>query len=168
MSRHEHLKVRVCGNTINCITVQAALSCCVWCIATKANTLLHMQLIPMKWADSILSWCYKMSAILGWKNTGFEDNISEGDRICMPCYKSHLQILRGAPVSTDRDILVRLKSWVQLISMVKTTDGVISIEQLTAQQYMYRGEATPAKMLCSVHMIFCTQTSEVSTAANLE
>ena len=38
------------------------------------------------------------------KNTGFEGQIREGDRVCYTCYRSHLMILNEKPVSTDQDL----------------------------------------------------------------
>ena len=38
------------------------------------------------------------------KKTGFDGNITNGDRVCTACYKSHLQILKEVPSSTDRDL----------------------------------------------------------------
>jgi len=106
------------------------------------------------------------------ENTGFEGNISEGSRVCMPCYKSHLQILKEAPVSTDRDLLAlinNLKGCVQPIYMVKTIDDVINrAAYSTAIDVGEKLLQQESLLLPSVHRIFCAYTSEVSTAANLE
>ena len=85
---HEHLKVWVCANTIPYITVQATLSCCVWCKQTHCCT---CNSSSRRGQTQSCPDATNLQQYLP-ENTGFEGNISEGVWVCMPCYKSHLQM----------------------------------------------------------------------------
>ena len=77
----------------------------------------------------------------------------------MPCYKSHLQILKEAPVSTDGHLLAlitTLKSCVQPIKMVKTIDVINRAAYSTAINVGEKLLHQESLLLPSAYNILCS------------
>ena len=106
------------------------------------------------------------------ETTGFEGDIPEGAQVCMTCYRSHLQILKEAPVSTDSDLLAlidTLKGCVPAIEHVKNIDDIINRAMYTTAIHV--GEKLlqqESLLLPSVHETFCVHVSDISHAANID
>ena len=100
------------------------------------------------------------------EKTGFEGDIPEGAQVCMTCYRSHLQILKEAPVSTDSDLLAlidTLKGCVPAIEHVKNIDDIINKAMYTTAIHV--GERLlqqESLLLPSVHETFCVHVSDIS------
>ena len=92
--------------------------------------------------------------------------------MCMTCYRSHLQILKEAPVSTDSDLLAlidTLKGCVPAIEHVKNIDDIINKAMYTTAIHV--GERLlqqESLLLPSVHETFCVHVSGISHAANID
>ena len=75
------------------------------------------------------------------ENTGFKGSIIEGANVCMSCYKSHLQILKKVPLSTDDDLLAlinNLKQLIKPIELVKCADDLINRAIYSTAIHVYR------------------------------
>ena len=107
------------------------------------------------------------------ENTGFEGRIQDGAKVCLECYKSHLQILREQIViSTDKDlseVLESLKMKIAPIHEIKCTNDVIQRAMtLTA---VHAGEcllSREALLLPSLFNVFSAHADETIAATNLE
>jgi hypothetical protein len=64
------------------------------------------------------------------EKTGYEGTLSENDRVCFACYKSHLHIMKHTPnLSTDSDLnelIMETKRTMVRLEDVKTADDAIS------------------------------------------
>ena len=107
------------------------------------------------------------------ENTGFEGHIQDGAKVCLECYKSHLQILREQVViSTDKDlseVIESLKLKLAPIHEITCTDDVIHRAMtLTA---VHAGESLlsqDAVLLPALFKVFSAHADETIVAANLE
>ena len=106
------------------------------------------------------------------EKTGFDGNITNGDRVCTACYKSHLQILKEVPSSTDRDLnelIDGLKGCTLGQHNIRSTEDVINIAMhLTT---IYVGELLlqqESLLLPSVYGKFHTFLEDISHKYKIE
>ena len=105
------------------------------------------------------------------EKTRFVGNITESTKVCMSCYKSHLQILREIPtVSTDDDLLALINQLQKITTneLIKTTDDVINNAIYRTTLYVGRKLLQQeALLLPSVCEVFSGFVSDFASAANL-
>ena len=100
------------------------------------------------------------------EKTGFDQDISEGARVCIPCYKSHQQMLQDrSTISTDHDL-------VQLITKLTNEKPVINkgnqddiVQRALHETVVYVAEAIlrqEALLLPAVHSIDSPNLSWIS------
>ena len=106
------------------------------------------------------------------ESIGFRGKITDDVSLCTSCYKSHLQILKKVPSSTDDDLLsiiLNLKGSITLNEDLPCAEAVVN--KAIYSTAVYVGERLiqqEALLLPAVYMIFTDFLSQFKTEANVE
>ena len=106
------------------------------------------------------------------ESIGFRGKITDDVSLCTSCYKSHLQILKKVPSSTDDDLLsiiLNLKGSITLNEDLPCAEAVVN--KAIYSTAVYVGERLiqqEALLLPVVYMIFTDFLSQFKTEANVE
>lgn len=107
------------------------------------------------------------------EETNFEGEISEGEKVCLACYKFHLEILKEiAMISTDDDleaVIASAQSSLLPITALNNMHDVLGAAMCDTIVYvgkhLLRQEAL---LLPSVYKFFSSTTKDITITANLE
>ena len=106
------------------------------------------------------------------ESIGFRGKITDDASLCMSCYKSHLQILKKVPLSTDDDLLsiiLNLKGSITLNEDLPCAEAVVN--KAVYSTAVYVGERLieqEALLLPAVYIIFTDFLSQFQTEVNVE
>lgn len=105
--------------------------------------------------------------------TGFEGEIQSQDRVCLTCYKSHLEILKeNKAISTDSDLKQLIDTYCQQIhcaEKIRTPQDVINIAM--AKTVVTVGNVlleNRAMLLPSIHSMFTNYAQDLARAEDLQ
>lgn len=106
------------------------------------------------------------------ETTNFEGSITEGDKVCYPCYKSHTVLLKQTkPASTDDELESIICVTNQKISQIQvhTSDDAVHRAMLSTTTFVAENLLNyQVLLLPSVHDFFTQQVRGIMQAFNLE
>ena len=108
--------------------------------------------------------------VLG-ERTGFEETIPTSARVCAPCYKAHLLIIKEGPKSIDQDLIqliTDLKRGIPSSDTIKIKDDIVNKALHTL--VIYVGEKLlheESLLLPAVHQTFSSIVSDIACTVNV-
>ena len=148
--RHYHIMYdAIKSKQTHCFTCNSSL--CKFCVRVCPNPKLVQQ-------------------VLG-ERTGFEETIPTSARVCAPCYKAHLLIIKEGPKSIDQDLIqliTDLKRGIPSSDTIKIKDDIVNkaLHTLT----IYVGEKLlheESLLLPAVHQTFSSIVSDIACTVNV-
>ena len=105
------------------------------------------------------------------ETTNFEGSITEGDKVCYPCYKSHLVLLKQTkPARTDDELesIIHVTNQKILQTQLHTSDDAVHQAMLSTTAFAAK-ELLKYQVLIlpSVHDFFSQQLRDIMQAFNL-
>ena len=108
--------------------------------------------------------------VLG-ERTGFEETIPTGARVCAPCYKAHLLIIKEGPKSIDQDLIQLITDLKRGISSSDTIKIKVDIVVKALHTLViYVGEKLlheESLLLPAVHQTFSSIVSDIACTVNV-
>ena len=108
--------------------------------------------------------------VLG-ERTGFEETIPTSARVCAPCYKAHLLIIKEGPKSIDQDLIqliIDLKRGIPSSDKIKIKGDIVNKALHTL--VIYVGEKLlheESLLLPAVHQTFSNIVSDIACTVNV-
>ena len=144
----------VSGITILCMTQFSLNKHCFTCSSSLCNCRMRVYPNPKL-----------VQQVLG-ERTGFEETIPASARVCAPCYKAHLLIIKEGPKSIDQDriqLITDLKRGIPSSDTIKIKDDIVN--KALHILAIYVGEKLlheESLLLPAVHKTFSSIASDVA------